>query len=50
MEGVRFLAIAVGAAFGASTEVQQDVEWHGVENQVGLCSNLLCAILAPFIL
>lgn len=36
MAGVRFLAIAVGAAYGSTTEVQQDVEWHGVENQVSI--------------
>ena len=34
MAGVSFVADAVGAAGGSADAVLEDVEWHGVENQV----------------
>ena len=47
MDGVRFLAIAVGVGAESPKEQQQDVEWHGVENQVkqraSSCKFGLCA-------
>jgi len=39
LQGVSFLAIAVGVGADSTEQEMQDVEWHGVENQVSVLAS-----------